>query len=83
MTRENGMLVNPKNTFYMVIMGKTHLKDNPPITFGAHSVERVSVTKLVGVPIQSNLKWGIHTEHIVSKVVKKTVSFILTHKCET
>ena len=73
-TRENGMLVNPTKTFDMVIAGKNRLEETPQIQIGDHPTERVSVTKLVGVHIMSNLKWDTHIDFIVSKAATKLYS---------
>ena len=69
-TKENGMVLNPTKTYEMVFTGrKTDVV--PPITIEDNPIERVSVTKLVGVYIQADLKWDKHVSYMVSKAAKK------------
>lgn len=69
-TKENGMVLNPTKTYEMVFTGrKTEVV--PPITIEDNPIERVSATKLVGVYIQSDLKWDKHVSYMVSKAAKK------------
>ena len=77
-TRENGMVLNPSKTYEMVIAGRKP-QTAPPVTIGDRTIERVTVTKLVGVHIQSDLKWDIHVSYMVSKASKK-LHFLSTLK---
>ena len=65
-TRDNAMVLNPTKTHEMVITGRKTITV-PPITIENQPLERVSVTKLVGVYIQSDLKWDRHVNYMVSK----------------
>ena len=66
-TKENGMLINPTKTYEMVIAGRTQTEDIPEIKIDNTPIERVESTKLVGVHIQSNLKWDKHVDSMIAK----------------
>ena len=65
------MILNPSKTYEMVITGRTKPQTVPPITIENKPIQRVLVTKLVGVHIQSDLKWDKHVSYMVSKAATK------------
>ena len=69
--KENGMFINPTKTYEMVIAGRPDIKDIPQIEINQCPIERVTVTKLAGVHIQSDLKWDTHVDFIISKASPK------------
>ena len=74
-TKENGMTINPTKTHDMVMSGaKPGIA--PKITIDGQELERVSSTKIVGVYVQSYLKWDTHVDYIVSGAQPKL--FFLT-----
>ena len=77
-TQENSMVLNPTKTYEMVISGRK-ASTIPNITIENKPIERVVVTKLVGVHIQSDLKWDTHVSYMVSKAATK-LHFLSTLK---
>ena len=63
----------------MVISGKNRKTEIFPIKINNTAVERVNVTKLVGVQIQSDLKWDIHVDSVVTTASTK-LHFLLSLK---
>ena len=70
-TEENGMHINATKTYEMVIAGRAKTDDIPQIEINETPIERVEVTKLVGVHIQSNLKWDKHVDAMIAKARPK------------
>ena len=70
-TKENSMFINPTKTYEMAIEGRPDTKDMPQIEINHYPIERVKVTKLVGVHIQSDLEWDTHEDFIISKARPK------------
>ncbi len=63
----NHMKVNPKKTKEMNITFRQNTENISPITLDNIPLESVTTSKLLGVVISNDLKWGPHIEMIVSK----------------
>jgi len=68
---ENNMVLNPRKTKEIVINFRRTPNPPPLTTMDKQDIEQVTSSKLLGVTIQSDLKWGIHTENIVAKASKR------------
>jgi hypothetical protein len=71
--RDNNMLINENKTKEMLIYFG---KQSPPesinnITINGKIIERVSVFKLLGVFISSDLSWNYHVNYLLCKVSKR------------
>ena len=42
-----------------------------PLTIGNHELEIVTSHKVLGITIQNDLKWGLHTNDIIKKASKR------------
>ena len=65
------MRLNAKKTHEMVISFKKSPPNLDPIVIDNQPIEIVESAKLVGVTLQSNLKWDIHTDNIFGKTEKR------------
>ncbi len=63
----NHMKVNPKKTKEMTITFRQNTDNIAPITLDNVPLESVVISKLLGVVVSNDLKWGPHVEMIVSK----------------
>lgn len=73
------MKINAQKTHEMIISFSKDKPDPPPITIEGEGIARVEAAKLVGLNIQSNLKWDIHIQEITKKA-KKKLYFLLQMK---
>jgi hypothetical protein len=64
----NKLSLNIQKTNYMLFGNKTNI--NTDISFNENSIERVKVTKFLGVYIDENLNWKHQIKHITSKISK-------------
>ena len=78
-TVQNDMKINAQKTHEMIISFAREKPDPPPISIDDEDIARVDSEKLVGLNIQSNLKWDIHITEIVKKA-KKKLYFLLQMK---
>ena len=61
----NGLVANPKKTVFMVMNYRIQEKeDKTNIMVGQDKIIRSSHTKLLGVEIQENQKWGVHLKNL-------------------
>ena len=79
-TKDNGMHINAAKTYEMVIAGRTKTEDIPQIVIDNNPIERVEVTKLVGVYIQSNLKWDKQVDSMIAKARPKLYFLVALKK---
>ena len=68
---QNKMELNAKKTKDMWITFKKSCPIPAPINIGPTELERVSEFKLLGVYVQSDLKWNTYVSSIVSKAGKR------------
>ena len=68
---QNKMELNAKKTKDMWITFKKSCPIPAPINIGPTELERVSGFKLLGVYVQSDLKWNTYVSSIVSKAGKR------------
>ena len=66
--------LNVKKTSYMVF-GNRHVNNNIKIRINMEEIEKVHVTKFLGVYIDYRLDWKRHIDHIINKV-SKSISII-------
>ena len=69
--KENNMIFNVKKTKELVFHFKASQCDFPVLTIGDDVIERVSEAKILGVTIQSDLKWNSHITNIIKKANKR------------
>ena len=65
----NKLSLNIKKTNYMVF-SKKNCTGNFDVTINNFEIERVFVTKFLGVLIDTNLKWKSHTSYVKGKIYK-------------
>ena len=53
-----------------MIFGNKQCEDSHVVSINGMNIERVYVTKFLGVHIDSHLNWGEHINHIKSKISK-------------
>ena len=71
-TDKNGFVVNTKKSEVMVFNFSTKFSFPPDIDMGNSDIlHEVTHARLLGVIIESNLKWAKNTEHIFSKAASK------------
>ena len=70
----NKLSLNVKKTSYMVF-GNRHVNNNIKIRIDMEEIEKVHVTKFLGVYIDYRLDWKRHIDHIINKV-SKSISII-------
>ena len=63
----NKLSLNVKKTSYMVF-GNRHVNNNVKIRIDMEEIEKVYVTKFLGVYIDYRLDWKRHIDHIINKV---------------
>jgi hypothetical protein len=67
----NNMCFNVKKTKEIVFAFGSNFVNTPPIMLGDAVIEQVKEAKILGVTIQSNLKWNSHVENIIKKANKR------------
>ena len=67
----NHMKLNPKKTKEMCISFQHDNLDLSPLLIGEQIIEAVQSHKILGLTIQSNLKWNEHINSIVTKASKR------------
>ena len=67
----NQMMINAKKTKLMLFNQCNSIDFMPHIELEGQEIELVEEMKLLGVIIQSDLKWSANTEYIVSKAFKQ------------
>ena len=72
----NKLLLNVSKTHYMVFAPKSKHVDDLNVKIQNTKIERVSVTKFLGVMIDAQLSWKCHIEYTCKKI-SKCVGFIL------
>ena len=70
----NELSLNVTKTNYM-IFGKKNNNSNEVIKFNNHTIERVSIAKLLGVIVDEKLNWSFHVSHVCKKL-SKSISII-------
>ena len=65
------MKLNPKKTNEMCISFQHDNLDLSPLLIGEQIIETVQSHKVLGLTIQSNLKWNKHINSIVTKAFKR------------
>ena len=68
----NQMKLNASKTKEMLVCFKRKPEVIPPIVIENQPIERVSVTKLLGVNISANLSWNEHVDTICAKASQRT-----------
>ena len=68
---QNHMKLNPKKTKEMCISFQHDNLDLSPLLIGEQIIETVQSHKVLGLTIQSNLKWNDHINSIVTKASKR------------
>ena len=65
----NKLSLNVKKTSYM-LFGNRHVNNDIKIRIDMEEIEKVHVTKFLGVYIDYRLDWKRHIDHIINKVSK-------------
>ena len=68
---KNEMKINYKKTKAMVFNPCTSIDFSPEITIDKNDIEVVDEIRLLGLIIQSDMKWGSNTENMVNKANKR------------
>ena len=68
---QNHMKLNPKKSKEMRISFKHDNLEFPPLSIDEQIIETVQSHKVLGLTIQSNLKWNEHINSVVSKASKR------------
>ena len=68
---ENNMIFNVKKTKELVFNFRTGEIDFPAVTIGNDVIKRVSEAKILGITIQSDLKWNSHIANTIKKANKR------------
>ena len=68
---QNHMKLNPKKTKEMCISFQHDNLDLSPLLIGEQIIKTVQSHKVLGLTIQSNLKWNDHINSIVTKASKR------------
>ena len=66
----NKLSLNVSKTHYMVFAPKNKYVDDLNIKLQNKNIERVSVTKFLGVMIDAHLSWKYHIEYTCKKISK-------------
>ena len=74
---ENHMKINPRKSKEIHIGFKHDNLEFPPLSIDEQLIETVQSHKVLGLPIQSNLKWNEHINSVVSKASKRL--YIIRH----
>ncbi|KAK3889531.1 hypothetical protein Pcinc_006503 [Petrolisthes cinctipes] len=64
-TRENHVTINQNKTVVMHVCTSTTPVPSPVVTIGSHSLHVVESTKLLGVTIDNELDWKLHTTNTI------------------
>ena len=70
----NKLSLNVKKTSYM-LFGNRHVNNDIKICIDMEEIEKVHVTKVLGVYIYYRLDWKRHIDHIINKL-SKSISII-------
>lgn len=69
----NKLTLNVKKTEYMLIGSRQKLSkvnSDPILRIGSESINRVSLTKTLGVLVDENITWRNHIDHVAKKAAK-------------
>ena len=68
---QNNMVFNVKKTKEMVFTTTPQICERQEILIGDTVIEKVTESKVLGVTIQSNLKWNAHIDNTIKKANKR------------
>ena len=76
----NKLSLNVMKTHYMVFTSRNNSVSDIDIRINNVSIERVYVTKFLGILIGSQLNWKHHIEYTCKKIIKMHRNIVKTHE---
>lgn len=64
----NKLIINTSKTKYMIFHNKTTELQNVTLQLNTAKIEKVTITKFLGLHIDENLSWRTHIDHVISKL---------------